>query len=56
MKRDMEIEKMAGLVSRVEEFERFFYSNNKQFSPEGRERIKKYIAARYKNLFEWILS
>lgn len=50
---DKELLKIQGLLKRLDEFERFFYSSS-EFNNYEIERMKRYIFQRKKYLFEWL--
>jgi hypothetical protein len=52
MKQDKELQKIAGLVRRLDELYDFLYSGRLQ--PIERRRVLDYIFARYKWLFDFI--
>lgn len=51
MKRDLELEKIAGLMRRLDEIQDFLYTNG--ISVSQRQRVMAYIADRYRWFFEW---
>jgi len=50
--KDKELEKLQGIINRLEELGDFFNSGG--FSDKERERMKRYIAHRYRYFFDWI--
>lgn len=52
MKRDVELEKIRGLMARLDEFEHFIYRGD--LHEKETRRILEYIASRYKYLFDYI--
>lgn len=52
MKRDEELYKIQTIMTALNEFERRMYDLN--LGDKASDRIRKYIAMRYKYLFDWI--
>jgi len=52
MTKDRELEKIKGIMNRLNDLETFFYSGG--FNLSELKRIKRYISSRYKYFFNWI--